>query len=381
MLKEVAWVDVPDFSFETFDQFEKSRKKISWFVHRILKIQKWIKFVAEKKIWIDWMKWQRIFSIIEKSRNKNNFQPQEINISGWFTAKLFLIFWDKQLVWLLLLLIEAWILSISDSRVNEVLFELENKVHADHSLPWINLQEIHQRVLEEGGRSRYAWVITDDYFDRKDILLKKNWWRQFRLRERILTWNRITETLTWKRKFWKLGQEREYALSSFFEKLGSDIDIENIEKFMKILLEEEMDIHDMEALIEILRILWFYRNRSKIKLRASMELHNTKLELEHYPWIKATRTITWEMRPFVEQEASSLEEAEEARRLVWLYGDHIVLTSSWSEWAFKFDWAWDSYLKFWNWGTADSRVHLERDRIKRRALRSMYWWYFENFNT
>jgi hypothetical protein len=85
------------------------------------------------------------------------------------------------------------------------------------------------------------------------------------------------------------------------------------------------------------------------------------------------------MRPFIEQEAPSMESAEEVRRLVWLYGEKIVLTTDGSEWAFKFDGAQESYLRFWNGGTKDSRVHLERDRIKREALRKMYNWYFDTF--
>ncbi|MCH8518738.1 hypothetical protein LAT59_03170 [Candidatus Gracilibacteria bacterium] len=379
MLEQVAGLEVPDFSFQTFDEFEKSRKEISRFVHRVLRMQEGIDFVAEKKIGIDGKKWQEIFKIIDKSREKNNFQPGEIVVSGGFAAKLFLIFGDKQLVGLLLLLVESGILSISDSRVNEVLLELENKLHAVHTKPGIDLLSVRDSILKNGGTTRYMGVITDDYFDRKDILLKKNGGRQLRVRERTLTDQRITETLTGKRKFGKLRKEREYVLSKFFEKLGTDIDIEKIEKFMKILLEDEMDIHDMNALIEIFELLGFYMNRSKIKLRASMELNDTKFELEYYPGIKASKSITGEMRPFIEQEAPNLDAAKEQRELIGLYGDEIILTTSGSEGAFKFDGAEDAYMKFGRGGTLDSRVHLQRDKIKREAMKKMYGGYFNNF--
>ena len=379
MLSQVSWLEVPDFSFETHEQFWKSRKAISKFVDDVLQLQKGIEFIAQKKLWVDSKKWEQIFSIIESSRVKNNFSDQEIDINWGFIAKLFLIFWDKQLVALLILLIESWILSISDNRVNQILVELENKIHGTLDTDGINLWEVYNRIIENNWRWRYKWVVTDNYFDRKDILLGKHGGRQLRMRERILDTQQITETLTGKRKFWKLWKEREYALSHFFEKLGWEIDIEKIEKFMKILLEEEMDIHDMNALEDIFRILWFYMVRSKIKLRASMEIRDTKMELEYYPWILATKTKSWFMRPFIEQEAPSMESAEEVRRLVWLYGEKIVLTTDGSEWAFKFDGAQESYLRFWNGGTKDSRVHLERDRIKREALRKMYNWYFDTF--
>jgi len=52
---------------------------------------------------------------------------------------------------------------------------------------------------------------------------------------------------------------------------------------MKILLEDEMNIHDMEALEDILEILRFFVNRSKIKLRSSMKIQGAKVELEYYP--------------------------------------------------------------------------------------------------
>jgi len=37
------------------------------------------------------------------------------------------------------------------------------------------------------------------------------------------------------------------------------------------------------------------------------------------------------MRPFVEMEAETLEQSEEVRRLINLYGDHIILETDGSE--------------------------------------------------
>ncbi len=380
MLSKVEWIDVPDFSFETFDEFEKSRKSIRKFVDRILSIQKWIEFIAEKKAWIDEKKWKCIYKIIEEARTRNNLSKSEIDISWWFVAKLYLIFWDKHLVSLLVLLIESGILSISDNRVNEILIELENKLYATHDLPGVDLLRTRTEIISEWWEKRYEWVLTDNYFDRKDVLLKKNGGRQLRTRERILTDWTITETLTGKRKIWSIWKDREMALSKFFEKLWEDVDIEKIEKFMKILLEDEMNIHDMEALEDILEILRFFVNRSKIKLRSSMKIQGAKVELEYYPWIEASKTQSWYMRPFVEMEAETLEQSEEVRRLINLYGDHIILATDGSEWAFEFDWAGDSYLRFWNGGTIDSRVHQAKERIKRLAMRKMSQWYFDTFN-
>lgn len=380
MLKEVAGIDVPDFSFETFDEFQDSRKKIRKFVDRIVDLQKWIEFVAERKTGIDGDKWKKIFKRIDKSREKNNFEKSSIEVTGGFVAKLYLIFWDKHLVSLLVLLIESGILTISDSRVNELLLEIENKIFATHENPGIDLLRTHTEIVANGGERRYAWVITDNYFDRKDVLLKQNWGRQLRTRERILVDGNITETLTGKRKLAKMKDKQEYALSHFLEKLWEDIDVEKIEDVMKILLEDEMDIHDMEALEDILEILHFFVNRSKIKLRASMKLQCSKFELEYYPWIHASKSPTWEMRPFVEQESGiNMQEAEEVRRLINLYGEDIVLSDAGSEWAFGFDGAEDSYLRFGNGGTKDSRVHQAKDRIKRQAMRLMYNGYFDNF--
>ena len=380
LLSKVEWIDVPDFSFETFDEFEKSRKNIRKFVDRILELQKWIEFIASKKAWIDEAKWQKIFKIIEEARTRNNLTQSEIAITGGFVAKLHLIFWDKHIVSLLVLLIESWILSISDNRVNEILIELENKLYATHDLPGVDLLRTRTEIISEWWEKRYEWVLTDNYFDRRDVLLKKNGGRQLRTRERILTDGTITETLTGKRKIWSTWKDREYALSKFFEKLWEDVDVEKIEKYMKILLEDEMNIHDMEALEDILEILKFFVNRSKIKLRSSMKINATKVELEYYPWIEASKTESWYMRPFVEMESETLDESEEIRRLINLHGEHIVLSTDGSEWAFEFDGAWDSYLRFWNWGTLDSRVYLTKERIKRLAMRKMSQWYFDTFN-
>jgi len=115
-------------------------------------------------------------------------------------VKLYLIFWDKHLVSLLVLLIESGILSISDNRVNEILIELENKLYATHDLPGVDLLRTRTEIISEWWEKRYEWVLTDNYFDRKDVLLKKNGGRQLRTRERILTDWTITETLTGKRK-------------------------------------------------------------------------------------------------------------------------------------------------------------------------------------
>lgn len=383
-LSDVFWVEMEDFSFETHWEFQRALRRMKSVTKEVVNRLSPEHFEAPSKIHIDSKKWDEIYRIIEKSREKRNFkQPSETQITTGFLWKRYLVSGDKWIVIFGTAMLEWGITSVSDNRVDTVLGEVETKIFWARWTWGINLLRTKTEILENGWELRYAGVLYDNYLDRKDLLLKQNWGRQLRTRWRFLNTGEITETLTLKRKITDMSPDQillmQHLMEEFWQKTDF-LELQKIKKYIKILLEEEDDINDMEWLESSFEVLRFYIHRAKIKLRASYLLKSSKLELEHYPLIDAQGTKSWFMRPFVEQESTQIEEAAEIRRLLGLHGDGIKLSSAWSEWAFEFDGAWASYLRFWEGWTKDSRVHTKKDRIFRQAMRLMQtWWYFDNF--
>jgi len=363
-----AWIidiDVPtELDFSSCDRFLKDKTELSWIVNEIVTRQWIFAFHANNKLQILDSQWEEIYGVIEKSPSRLPQDKHEHQLSSIFLSKLRMMYGDSDITTLFWVLIWSWIASISEHQMNQRFLEIENKVSG------INPLLVRERIFAVWGYVKYQWVLIDNIFDNRKFPLEA----QIRTRERNLDNHTITETLTWKRKLLDTSPDFIYLLQAYLNSIEEDISLEDFSRDMKILLEEEMDIHDHEALDEILAI-FFNIVRSKIKLRASHGVpipsidEHQKFEIEHFPLIPSPISPNWFMQQFWEKEAISPAAAIELWEVLGI--SHLKTTKVWARGEFKNQKAREHFLEFTWKPKHDERIYAIRDRIRRKAMRMM----------
>lgn len=372
----LAWIEFPDeIELWSFDGFKDQAKQVKCIVREIM-VRQWdLKYKAWRKTKISDDKWENIYDKIIDSDFRVPYSQHEQQLTPGFISKLSMIFGDDEIVLLFITLILSWVLSISPSQVNKFPLELETKIFD------IDPLLLRRRIKREWGKIGYQGLLIDNMFDRcknGELLLKDNGGRKLRTRTRKFVDGTKTQALVPKRKLQEDGVEFTTLLQMYIDSLWIEMDLSRLTDDMKVVLEEEMTIHDRNALEEILEHglkLWLIK--SKVKLRSSNILDGAKIEIEKYPGIKDGTWVNKWLPIFAEIEADSPEASSEIRKRLRI--EHLPISTWWSSDVFDRYGAADQYITFWNWGRKDTSEFLRRDRIIDMWERLMEWDYFYNF--
>jgi len=212
---------------------------------------------------------------------------------------------SNQLVKLLLLSKEYWLIDISSNLINEFTQEREVKII-----------DVQKEVIEDTLRILWAekvfeWDIEDNYYDfDNDHIESIDWKVSFRIREKIDS--------NWYSSFYYTIKRKEPK--------ATDSDL------LRVCYEEEFKIKRISLFLELLKYFWFYKSRWKFKNRVSYQLGDIKFDIDDYDWIPT----------ILEIESSTKELAIKYIHELWLENHK---TSNW--WSRSlFDMHWVEYKTF-----------------------------------
>lgn len=395
-LNSLEFPKLPDnFNKTTFDQLRWEVKKV---IFEIVKRQKKIQFNTKNKLRITDKMWNDIYVILQQylswiSDERLN-DIKNITLSPFFVSKLHLTFWDKDIVLLLSILLIVYILSVSENQVNTLVLENEIKI------TWIDVKELHRKILELWWVTKSRWLITDMYFDRyipwtskcnKNIKPKWLLWldgRQIRSRQKFSldTSSEIgfsqKNFISGKRELTNNEKTKDWfkGLRALFDTIEQDVSFKDVSQDMKLLFEEEMKMNAQTVFEDILQIIKINNSRAKIKQRVSDELQlpiwNAKIEAnEDYFWAQSNTSPTWFIPPFAEFELPLWSDPRELLEdILWLRNYNI--SKAGSKKFFQEQWANEAYLNFMRWLQKDNetmRKLLQYESQWRQAIVDGYY--------
>lgn len=329
-------------------------------------------FQAKKKFQWSKLDLESTYESLGQAQDAGRLIPlmqQEYPLDRKCVKNLYRLLWDEDLVAFFVLWISAGVITLDSTSWSQVFIELEAK------FLWINQVEMAELISNFWWKERYKALLADDYFtfwtDADE--LEKNWKRQIRIREKHKDTWWIDYTLTLKRKPATRTDEYTKLIQKYASSMDEDIDISQIKRKMKALLEQEFHIHDHLWFRQILASAWLHMSRSKIKFRRSSRFKWGKAEDDSYFWEP-------NIPPFAELESPSEEILDMMIELLKLSDKTPLIT--WSEWVFEKYGVADSYL---NYSQTDPRVNNEvmqiRNAILNRWLSKMQWWHFRMYDS
>jgi len=399
-MKNLDWLTFPQIP-DTFDKkwFDWLRKETKKIIDEIVKRQKIVQFNTKNKLKITDKMWEEIYLILQEYiswfSDEDISHAKDFILPPFFVAKLHLTFWDKDIVLLLSILLIVYVLWISQNHVNASL-ELENEI----KVTWIDVVELHRKILELWWETKKRGLITDMYFDRYIPWANKNnkpkWllWldgRQIRSRQMFLLdpssklWFTQKNVISWKRELTSDEKTRDGFkwLRALFDSWEQDIKYKNLSSDMKLLFEEEMDINAQAVFENICQLININNSRAKLKQRVGDEfpLENWLIKAEvseDYFWARSITSPTWFIPPFSEFEFPLwLNPREFLEDILWL--KDYKISKAGSKKFFEEQWASEAYLHFMRW------IKIDNETIRRLLQYEAQWrqaivdWYYDRF--
>lgn len=373
----VKKVDVLDIQFpesvdiSSCDKFLRVHKDTLDIVSEILKRQKATQYFSKRKMEFSKHDLEWVYADIERSHINGSVAElwNDIALTPQFIAKNHLVYWDINYVVYLAMAIYGGILWLkSSTQLANFDLEMEWKIH------WVDVIGLLNRIIELWWTTLYQALLVDKLYDTKKSRLKK-WWTQIRKRMKHNVWWKLVWELTGKRKL--ISSARDYnlqlkKLERLIKDMWFDFDIASISPEMKVVFEEPLIINDPRILDSHLKRGWLDSNRWKVKLRTSSHLQGSKIEIEDYFDIQATRnSVNWIIEPFPEIEATSWLHFQETRALLWI--ENFPISASWAT---------DTFAHFGARGYIDLSKIEWRDEIdlsREHGLIKMQNGYFKRF--
>jgi len=293
---------------------------------------------------------------------------QEYPLDRKCVKNLYRLLWDEDLVSFFVLGISAGVITLDSTSWSQVFIELEAK------FLWIHQTEMAELISHFWWKERYKALLADDYFTfwKERDELEKNWKRQVRIREKHKDRGWIDYTLTLKRKPSTRLPEYAWLIQKYATSMDENIDITQVKRKMKALLEQEFHIHDHLWFRQVLSSAWLHMSRSKIKFRRSTRFKWGKAEDDSYFWEP-------NIPPFAELESPSEEILDMMIELLKLSDKTPLIT--WSEWVFEKYGVANSYLNYSQTDPIKNNEIMQiRNAILNRGLTQMQQGHFRIYD-